>query len=55
VPSLRGISRILISADAVQRLIDIVPSEYNGITMCQGSFAAMGEDIPALIESVWHD
>jgi len=50
VPVLRGISRILINADALQRVIDLVPSEYNGITMCQGSFAAMGEDIPALIE-----
>jgi len=50
VPALRGISRILINADAIQRVIDIVPSEYNGITLCQGSFAAMGEDIPALIE-----
>lgn len=49
VPSLRGISRILIKPEAFDRLIDMVPSEYNGITMCQGSFAAMGGDIPSLI------
>ncbi|MCL2773773.1 MAG: mannonate dehydratase [Oscillospiraceae bacterium] len=54
VPSLRGISRILIKADAFQRLIDLIPSEYNGITMCQGSFSAMGEDIPAMIEHFGH-
>ena len=50
VPVLRGISRILINADAFQRVIDLVPSEYNGITLCQGCFAAMGEDVPATIE-----
>ena len=50
VPSLRGISRILISADALQCAVDLVPSNNNGITMCQGSFAAMGENIPKVIE-----
>ena len=49
VPSLRGISRILINADAFRRVIDLVPSEVNGIALCQGSFAAMGENIPQLI------
>ena len=49
VPSLRGIARILINAEAFQRVIDLVPSEYNGITLCQGSFAAMGENVPEQI------
>lgn len=49
VDSLMGIARILTSADAFQRVIDMVPSPYNGITLCQGSFATMGEDVPALI------
>lgn len=49
VPVLKGISRILINPDAFQRVIDMVPSEYNGITLCQGSFAAMGADIPEMI------
>lgn len=44
-----GIDRILTSSDAMQKVINLVPSEYNGITMCQGSFAAMGEDIPSAI------
>ena len=49
VPSLRGISRILVNADAFQRVIDLVPSRNNGITLCQGSFAAMGENVPEQI------
>ena len=49
VDSLMGIARIMTSADAFQRMMDIVPSAYNGLTLCQGSFAAMGEDIPSLI------
>jgi len=49
VDSLMGIARILVSAQAFQRVIDLVPSEYNGITLCQGSFSAMGENVPELI------
>jgi len=49
VSSLRGIARILINAAAFQRVIDLVPSEYNGITLCQGSFSAMGENVPEQI------
>ena len=49
VDSIGGIDRILTSANAMQQVIDLVPSEYNGITMCQGSFAVMGEDIPSVI------
>jgi mannonate dehydratase len=26
-----------------------VPSEYSGITMCQGTLATVGEDIPSII------
>ena len=49
VDNIGGIDRILTSADAMQQVIDLMPSEYNGITMCQGCFAAMGEDIPTVI------
>lgn len=49
VESIGGIDRVLTSADAMQQVIDLVPSKYNGITMCQGCFAAMGEDIPSVI------
>ncbi|MGC1242098.1 MAG: mannonate dehydratase [Chryseosolibacter sp.] len=50
VPSIRGISRIMTSAEAFKKLIEIVPSPSNGLTLCQGTFATMGEDIPAVIK-----
>ncbi|WP_058303270.1 mannonate dehydratase [Gorillibacterium timonense] len=49
VTPLRGISRILRSAEGLQRAIDLVPSPYSGITFCQGTLATAGEDIPAII------
>ncbi|MBY9078246.1 mannonate dehydratase [Paenibacillus sp. HN-1] len=49
VSPIRGIARILRSADALQRAIDLVPSPNNGITLCQGTLAAAGEDIPGAI------
>ncbi len=49
ITPIRGVSRILRSADALQQAIDLVPSEYSGITMCQGTLATAGEDIPATI------
>ncbi len=49
VDSIRGISRIMTTADAFRRMADIYPSFYNGLTMCQGNFALMGEDIPSLV------
>lgn len=51
VDNIGGIERILTSVNAMQRAIDLAPSEYNGITLCQGSFAAMGEDV---IDSIRH-
>ena len=49
VPDLCGVSRILITPDNMMKAIDLVPSEYNGITMCQGTFRTMGADVPAEI------
>ncbi len=49
VDKLRGIARILTSADAFRRMLALYPSPNNGITMCQGSFATMGEDIPTVV------
>jgi mannonate dehydratase len=50
VDSIRGISRIMNTVENFDRMLKIVPSKYNGITMCQGNFALMGADIPALIK-----
>ena len=49
VPAIRGISRILTSADAMEKAINLVPSKNMGITMCQGTFQAMGEDVISCI------
>ncbi|WP_248927103.1 mannonate dehydratase [Paenibacillus hamazuiensis] len=49
VSPIRGVSRILRSAEALQRAIDLVPSEYSGITLCQGTLATAGEHIPSVI------
>lgn len=49
VSPIKGISRILTSADAFQKVFDLYDSPCNGMTFCQGCFATMGEDIPAAI------
>ncbi len=46
---IRGISRIVTSVQAFDRVLDMLPSDYNGITFCQGNFAAMGVDVPETI------
>jgi mannonate dehydratase len=49
--SLRGLARIMRSSEAFQRVIDMVPSDYNGLTLCTGSFATMGLEV---IETIHH-
>ncbi len=46
VGSLAGVDRILISSDAMMKAVDLVPSEFNGVAFCQGTFATMGCDVP---------
>jgi mannonate dehydratase len=41
VPELRGIERLLTSADAMQRLLDLVPSGRNQLEFCQGTVSEM--------------
>ncbi|MBA4056979.1 MAG: mannonate dehydratase [Marivirga sp.] len=50
IPKIRGIARIMRTAEAFKRLIDLYPSPNNGLTLCQGTFATMGEDIPSVIK-----
>ncbi|WP_375137287.1 MULTISPECIES: mannonate dehydratase [Halostella] len=47
--SLAGVPRIINSPEAYQRVLDAYDSEYNGVTFCQGNFAAMGVDVPETI------
>jgi mannonate dehydratase len=46
---LRGIGRIMRSVENFQRLLDLAPSPMNGITMCQGNFTLMTDDLPGAI------
>lgn len=48
ISPLRGIGRIVISAKAYRRVMDMVPSPVNGVTFCQANFKLMGEDIYSL-------
>ena len=49
VSPIQGVSRIITSVKAIKKVLDLVPSEYSGVTFCQGSLAAAGEDIPGRI------
>jgi mannonate dehydratase len=46
---IRGLGRIMRSVENFQRLVDLVPSEVNGICLCQGNFTLMTDDLPAVI------
>jgi mannonate dehydratase len=46
---IRGLGRIMRSVENYQRLLDLVPSPVNGITLCQGNFALMTDDLPGVI------
>jgi mannonate dehydratase len=48
ISPLRGIGRVLTSAENLRRVLNMVPSPANGITFCQANFKLMGEDIEAL-------
>ena len=49
VDSIKGISRIMTSVENFNRMIDLVKSSSNGITLCQGNFSLMGADIPTIV------
>ncbi|MFH1571274.1 MAG: mannonate dehydratase [Gemmatimonadota bacterium] len=50
VPTYMGVARVLVSWEALQRLVDCVPSPANGIGFCMGTIATMaGMDTVAAI------
>jgi len=49
VSPIRGVARIMRSVENFQRLLDLVPSPMNGITLCQGNFTLMTDDLPGVI------
>jgi mannonate dehydratase len=46
---IRGAGRIMRSIENFQRLLDPVPSPMNGITLCQGNFTLITDDLPSVI------
>ncbi|RIK53661.1 MAG: mannonate dehydratase [Chloroflexi bacterium] len=46
---IRGLGRIMRSVENYQRLIDMYDTEVNGITLCQGNFTLMTDDLPSVI------
>lgn len=49
ISPIRGVSRVLTSPDALQKVLDLVPSDANTLTFCQGTIATMGADVAAEI------
>lgn len=52
LPVTRGVPRIMRSLDAFRRVLDLHPSPANGVTLCQGNFALMTDDLPAWIREL---
>ncbi len=50
VDSIKGISRIMTSVANFDRMLNLMPNKYNGLTLCQGNFSLMGADIPSLVK-----
>ena len=46
----RGVSRIMNSIESYDRLIKMVKSDSNTITLCQGNFTLIADDLPNVIE-----
>jgi mannonate dehydratase len=50
ITPIKGVSRIMRTIPNYQRLIEMVPSPMNTITMCQGNFTLMTDDLPREIK-----
>ena len=46
---IKGVGRIMRSVDNFQRLVDMLPSASNTMTLCQGNFTLMTDDLPSVI------
>ena len=49
ITPIKGVSRIMRTVPNFQRLVDMLPSDYNTITLCQGNFTLMTDDLPKVI------
>ena len=46
---IRGLGRIMRSVENFEKLLELVPSPMNGVTLCQGNFTLMTDDLPEVI------
>jgi mannonate dehydratase len=49
---IRGVARIMRSVENFRRLVAMKPSPMNGVTLCQGNFTLMTDNLPAVIHSL---
>ena len=49
LPLVKGTPRIMCSIENFRKLLEIYPSEVNGIALCQGNFTLMTDDLPGVI------
>ena len=52
ISPIKGVARIITSAAALKKAIELVPSKNSGVTFCQGTLAAAGEKIQNEIEAL---
>jgi len=45
----RGVEQALISLEGLMRLVELVPSPYNGLLLCLGCMQEAGENVPEVI------
>jgi mannonate dehydratase len=45
----RGVHQALVNLEGLRRLVDLVPSPYNGLLLCLGCMQEAGEDVPSVI------
>jgi mannonate dehydratase len=50
ITPIKGVSRIMRTIPNYHRLLELAPSEMNTITMCQGNFTLMTDDLPREIK-----
>jgi mannonate dehydratase len=52
LPEIRGVARIMNSVPAFERLLSLHASPMNGITLCQGNFTLMTDNLPQVIREL---
>jgi len=52
IDEIRGVPRIMNSIASYRRLLGLVPSYSNAVTLCQGNFTLITEDLPGIIREL---